>query len=294
MPGILLLGVNGQLGHELRRCLTHPDGVVALSSAELDLRRADEIRRLVRTVAPAIIVNAAAYTAVDSAESEPDVAMAVNAEAPRILAEEAARLGGAIVHYSTDFVFDGRKDGAYVETDGTHPLNVYGESKRRGEEALAATGAPHVIFRTSWVYAARGRNFLLTMEKLLRERSEVRVVADQFGAPTWAGSLAEATCRILEARDLPVEYLAARSGIYHITCSGQTSWHGFAEAIRDDLRAKGDRVAKLVAIPASEYPTPAARPKNSVLDNHKLRRTFGVQLESWQAAFQSCLMARSG
>jgi len=281
---ILLTGRNGQLGWELARALAPLGELAAYDRTTLDLAKPDQIAAAVRSVKPDIIVNAAAYTAVDKAESEPDAAFAVNAAAPGLLAEEAKRAGALLIHYSTDYVFDGAKEMPYVEEDQPNPLNVYGRSKLAGEQAIGDVGGRYLILRTSWVYAARGRNFLLTIRRLLREKDELRVVSDQIGAPTSAGALANATAELLRGRN-PTALGEAR-GTYHLTAAGHTSWHGFAVEI---ARLEGaPREIRLVPIPSDEYPLPARRPKNSRLSNEKLFRRFGVALPSWQACLKAC------
>lgn len=282
---ILLTGVNGQVGWELRRTLAPLGEVIAADRKVLDLADTAHIRSQVAALAPDLIVNPAAYTAVDQAESEPALAYAINAAAPG----ELAACGVPLVHFSTDYVFDGRKGDAYTEADAPNPLGVYGASKRAGEDAVAQAGTPHLILRTSWVYGLRGRNFLLTMQRLARERETLSVVDDQFGAPTWSRLVAEATALVV-ARWLGRGDLAADAGVYHLACSGRTSWHGFAAAILADLAGRGEtRLARLGAIPTSGYPTPAARPANSTLDCSKLAATFGVRLPDWDAALALCL-----
>ncbi|KUY98713.1 dTDP-4-dehydrorhamnose reductase [Burkholderia territorii] len=288
-PTILVTGVNGQVGFELQRSLQGLGRVVACDRSMLDLSDLARVRDVVRDLKPAIIVNPAAYTAVDKAETDIDAARRLNAEVPCVLAEEAARSGAALVHYSTDYVFDGTKDGAYVETDATNPQNVYGLTKLEGEQAIAATGCAHVILRTSWVYGRRGKNFLLTMLKLGSERPELRVVADQIGAPTWSKTIAIATSHIVAqalATD-EVDWWARRSGVYHFTSAGATSWHGFAEAIL--ANAMGELAPKVVPIPASDYPVPAKRPANSKLSHAKLTQAFGLRLPEWDDALKLCL-----
>ena len=289
---ILLTGSGGQVGWELQRALSPLGEIAAFDRAGLDLADPERIRSALRDVKPQIIVNAAAYTAVDRAESEPEAAFAINARAPGILAEEARQLGALLIHYSTDYVFDGAKAEPYTEEDAPHPLGVYGASKLEGEKAILASGARHWIFRTSWVYAPRGKNFLLTVLKLAREGKPLRVVTDQFGAPTSAAMLARATAQALTTQ---VQAQAAHahqgapppSGIYQMTAAGRTSWHGFACAI---LREFGfnDPVA---AIPAVEYPTPARRPANSMLDNGKLAASFGIRLPNWEAGLREAVAA---
>lgn len=284
---ILLTGVKGQVGWELRRSLAPLGNVTVVDSRAMDLACADAIRAKVREVVPQLIVNPAAYTAVDKAESEPERAHAVNAVAPGILAEEAKRCGAILVHYSTDYVFDGAKTQPYVEEEAPNPLNVYGVSKLAGEVAVRASLARHLILRTSWVYGTRGSNFLLTMQRLMRERPELKIVDDQIGAPTWSRMIAEVTAQIL-AQCLSPARGADRPepwGTYHLTCSGATSWYGFATAIA----ALGGHETRLTPIPTSDYPTPARRPANSQLDNGKLERVFGLRLPHWRKALELCL-----
>jgi dTDP-4-dehydrorhamnose reductase len=277
---ILLTGADGQVGWELRRTLAPLGTVAAFTRAGLDLAHVDAIRARVDEVRPDVIVNAGAYTAVDNAESEPELARAVNATAPGVLAEEAKRRGALLVHYSTDYVFDGTQEAPYVETDGTGPLGVYGRTKLEGELAIAAVSPRHVILRTSWVYASRGRNFLLTMLRLARERPELRVVDDQHGAPTWARDLAVATAKII-----PPAATEITSGVYHATAAGATTWCGFA---REIVRAAG-LATPVRAIATADYPTPARRPANSVLSNAKLAATFGVTLPDWRDSLARCV-----
>ncbi len=289
---ILLTGARGQVGWELRRTLACLGEVVALDSRTMNLADADAVRRTVRDIAPRIIVNPAAYTAVDKAESEPERAHAVNAVAPGLLAEEAARLGALLVHYSTDYVFDGSGTSPWREDDACAPLNVYGATKLAGERAIQATGCRHLIFRTSWVYGARGSNFLLTMRRLMRERPELKIVADQTGAPTWCRDLAEATAQVLSQVVSPARGgdRAEPWGVYHMTNAGETSWHGFAQAIQAlDEFDETCAPAHLLPIPSSDYPTPARRPLNSRLDNDKLERMFGIRLQDWRAALALCM-----
>ncbi|MCS6786362.1 MAG: dTDP-4-dehydrorhamnose reductase [Thiobacillaceae bacterium] len=287
MQTILLTGVTGQVGWELWRALSPLGRVVALDNNALDLTDADAIRRAVSQHKPSLIVNPAAYTAVDRAEQERETAYAVNATAPAVLAEQAKGCGAILVHYSTDYVFDGAKPEPYVEEDTPNPLNAYGASKLAGEEAIRASGVRHLILRTSWVYGTRGHNFLLTMQRLMREREELRIVDDQVGAPTWSRLIAEATALIL-AQCLSPARGADRPepwGTYHLTCSGATSWFGFAQAIAE----LGGHPTRLVPIPSSEYPTPARRPANSRLNNGKLARVFGLRLPDWREALRLCL-----
>ncbi len=284
---ILLAGAGGQLGWELRRTLGALGEVVAMNSATLDLGDAEGVRRRVRDLAPSLIVNSAAYTAVDKAEGDAARARAVNAVAAGVLAEEAARLGAPLVHYSTDYVFDGSGTAPWREDDGCAPLNVYGATKLEGERLIAASGCAHLIFRTSWVYGLRGSNFLLTMRRLMRERDELGIIADQVGAPTWCRDLAEATAQVLARIAVPGGGFdaAAPWGIYHLCNTGETSWHGFAEAIR----ALDDADVRLLPMPTHDYPTPARRPLNSRLDCGRLERAFGLRLRPWREALELCV-----
>ncbi len=288
---ILLTGARGQVGWELARTLSTLGKVVALDSRALDLTDTDAIRRVVAEVNPRIIVNPAAHTAVDKAESEADKARALNATAPAMLAEEAKKRGALLIHYSTDYVFDGSGTTPWQEDDPTGPLNVYGASKLEGEQAIAASGCRHLIFRTSWVYGSRGANFLLTMGRLMRERPELKIVADQMGAPTWCRSLAEATAQVLAQLQSPSRGADKPEpwGVYHMVNGGETSWHGFAQAIQ--ALDAGEPKARLLPIPSSDYPTPARRPLNSRLDCGKLERVFGVRLPDWQDALRLCTAA---
>ena len=279
---ILITGKNGQVGSEFSRLYHPPGDVVAAGRAECDLSSEQSIRDLVRRVEPAVIVNAGAYTAVDQAEVERDLCYAVNAVAPRILAEEAARLGALLIHYSTDYVFNGEKPEPYLETDPIDPVSVYGASKAAGEAAIAETEARYLVLRTSWVYSAHGKNFLRTMLRLGAERSELRVVDDQVGAPTSAAAIATATAQLVE--QYATSGAALPVGIYHMTAGGSTSWCGFARAIFDaGVLSVSPRVH---AIPSSAYPTPAKRPANSVLCNDKFAQTFGFRLPPWQQQLQ--------
>lgn len=286
MKTILILGAQGQLGIELQSAFRDSGRVVAHSRAECDLSHPDSIRSAVRAARPDVIVNAAAYTAVDRAESEPDLAMRVNGDAPVILTEEAKKLGALLVHYSTDYVFDGSKPVPYVEDDRTHPLNIYGSTKLAGERNIQQVGGAYLIFRTSWVFSPHGKNFLLTMLRLGREREHLNIVNDQHGVPTSALAIAEGTRRVLDR--LGPRSMEEFSGIYHMTCSGQTTWCGFAQSIFASARAE-KLWATVTGIPSSQYPTPATRPANSVLSNQKLKSTFGVELPSWESALDTSL-----
>lgn len=282
---ILLTGSTGQVGYELARSLQGIGEVVAVDRAQMDLSDLDQVRDVIRQVRPGLIVNPAAYTAVDKAESERQLAFRINAEAPGLMAEEARALGAAMVHYSTDYVFDGSQPAPRVEDDATGPLNVYGASKLAGEQAIAAAGIPHLIFRTSWVYGMRGKNFLLTMLKLGRERDELRVVADQFGAPTWSRTISDATALVLaQAHAGGPEWWRQNSGIYHLSSQGQTNWYEFTRAILEEAGID----CNVMPITSAEYPVPARRPEYSVLSSDRLITRF-CHLPEWRAALQLCL-----
>lgn len=283
---ILISGQQGQVSQALQQRLQNMGELIVLGRDQLDLSQPESIRPVVRDIKPDLIINAAAHTAVDQAESEPDLAFAINATAPGVFAEEAAALGIPLIHYSTDYVFDGSKDGAWVESDAPNPLGVYGSSKLAGERAIAAAGGQHLILRTSWVYSLTGRNFLLTMQRLLQEREKLSIVADQIGAPTWAGTIAASTHNLIERwRDgAPGAW-----GVYHLTASGETSWFGFAEAIGQQLIKSGKPCAALEPIASSAYPTPAARPLNSRLDCSLLQHEWGVSQPDWHEALLECL-----
>lgn len=281
---ILLIGKNGQVGWELERLLGSLGPLVSLDVPDIDLADPESIRSVVRAQRPRLVVNAAAYTAVDKAEEERELAMAVNGVAPGLLAEEMKRSGGALVHYSTDYVFDGEKSAPYREDDRPNPVNEYGRTKLAGEEAVRAVAAPHLIFRTSWVYGARGQNFLLTMLRLFRQREELRIVADQIGAPTWSRLIAEVTVQVLRCSGAVGDpsALPRTDGLYHLTAGGATSWYGFAESIRElDPARETQLVRRLVPISTGEFPTWARRPRNSRLDCSHFCRTFGISLPRW-------------
>lgn len=290
---ILLIGKNGQIGWELERKLAGLGEITAPGKQELDLCHADQIRQTVREIRPDLIINAAAYTAVDKAEDEPDLAMTLNGVAPGILAEEAKKVGSALIHYSTDYVFDGNKASeSYQEEDAPNPLSVYGRTKLVGEQAIVRQEIPYLILRTCWVYGTRGKNFLLTILRLSKERKEIRIVNDQLGAPTWCGAIAQATRRIVDSLVDPtekhlVENMNKVSGIYQLSCGGETSWYGFARAILE--HSKGAELAKIIPIPTSEYPTPARRPARSVLSNAKIERVLGIKMPLWDEALKQCL-----
>lgn len=292
---ILLTGRRGQVGWELERALATLGEVVAVDVDTMDLADPAQVVRQVRQAAPDLIINPGAYTAVDRAEEEPELAFAVNGTAPGLLAEEARRLGAALIHYSTDYVFDGSKAGPYREEDDTDPLNTYGRSKLAGEAAVAAAGGAHLILRTSWIFGARGQNFANTMLRLAREREELRVVDDQIGAPTWCRLLAEATAQIVAQGGGDVTgYLRERGGLYHCTAAGSTSWHGFACLVLDvDARREEQRLQRLDPISSAAYPTPAPRPSNSCLACDRLRDTFGIVLPDWQVGVRLAFAAGS-
>jgi dTDP-4-dehydrorhamnose reductase len=275
---ILLTGRTGQVGWELHRCLAPLGEVVAPERAALDLGRPDMVAAMVRSLRPDVIVNAAAYTAVDQAESDPEACFAANARAVAVLAQEAARLDALLVHYSTDYVFDGAKRSPYVESDPTAPINTYGRSKLAGEEAIARSGCRSLILRTSWVYAMRGSNFVRTMLRLARERPQLRVVSDQVGAPTWARDIAQATRAALD-RPAPLE------GLFHVTAAGATTWFQFAQRIF----ALSGLATPVVPIPTSEYPTPAAWPAYSVLDSSSFAAAAGLRIGAWAERLQVCM-----
>ena len=296
---ILLIGKNGQVGADLLTFLPPMGEIVALERRQLDLSRPEEIRRTVRELQPRLIVNAAAYTAVDKAENEEALAHAINAEAPALMAEEAKRIGAGVVHFSTDYVFDGAKKVPYTENDAPNPINAYGRTKLAGEEGIRASGVPHLIFRTSWVYATHGRNFLLTILRLATQREELRIVRDQIGAPTWSHEIAGVTAEVLgrlKGEGDVASVLARSGGTYHMTAAGATNWHEFALAILEEAsRLPRDNpwfaaatggvplvVRRVIPITTPEYPTPARRPAYSVLSNTRLEETFGVHLGDWR------------
>lgn len=292
MRKILLTGRTGQVGHELERSLQGLGQIIALDRDKFDLSNLVQVRNVIRDLKPDVIVNPAAYTGVDKAETEPELAMLVNAEAPAMMAAEAKKLGAAMIHYSTDYVFDGKKITPYVETDPTSPINVYGMTKLKGEQAIQEAGIPHLILRTSWVYGTRGKNFLATIMRLSQERDELRIVVDQFGAPTWSRTIADTTARIVALLDCnkgsaiqASQAWQELSGIYHLTGQGRTSWHGFASAIIEN--ALMVRKPNVVPITTQEFPLPAPRPSNSSLDCGRLKIRFGG-LPQWEDALRLC------
>lgn len=284
---ILLLGKNGQVGWELQRSLAPLGELIALGSDQANFADLDGLASIVHTLAPDVIVNAAAHTAVDRAESEPELARTVNALAPAVLAEEAKRLNALLIHYSTDYVFDGSGDTPRLETDPTGPLSVYGASKLEGEQFILQSGCKHLIFRTSWVYGARGGNFARTMLRLAQERDSLRVIDDQIGAPTGADLLADVTAHAIRVAQQHPEVC----GLYHLVAAGETSWHGYAGLVLDFARRAGMslKAAVIEAVPTSAFPTAARRPHNSRLNTDKLQNTFDLHLPHWQAGVERML-----
>jgi dTDP-4-dehydrorhamnose reductase len=310
-PAILLIGKNGQIGAALESCLPKIGEVVALGRKQLGLSEPDEIRRTIRELAPQVIVNAAAYTAVDRAESEESEARAINANAPAVIAEAAKKLGALVVHYSTDYVFDGREISPYQETDATNPINVYGQTKLEGEQAIRASGVNHFIFRTEWVYSTRGRNFLLAILRQATQSEELRVVRDQIGAPTWSHEIAAATTNILARHwngGADPSALSKRTGTYHMTAAGEASWYDFACAILEECsqapqlpswvhtatEGKSLVARGVVPIATNEYPTAARRPAYSVLSNSRLSTTFGIELPDWRTQLHAAFAGTTG
>ena len=288
LPKILLLGKNGQVGWELQRTLAPLGQVWALDYPEIDFAEGAALRKLVLEHRPQIVVNACAYTAVDKAESEPERAMLINGLAPGVLAEAAKQTGALLVHYSTDYVYEGTKAAPYVESDATNPLSAYGRTKLAGDEAIQQVGCNHLIFRLCWVYGARGQNFMLTMMRLARERELLRVVADQMGSPTWSRMIAEATTLALK-QTLASSDPAAWNGVSNLRAGGEASWHEFASRIIE-LMPPAERKCKAVeAITTADYPTPAKRPAYSVMSCDKLRRTFGIELPHWEQSLRHAL-----
>lgn len=285
---ILLLGKNGQVGWELQRSLSPLGELVSLGSAECDLSDLDGIAGAVRKIAPDVIVNAAAYTAVDKAESEPELARAINAQALAVLAQQARELNAWLIHYSTDYVFDGGGDTPWVETDRTGPLNVYGATKLEGERQILQSGCKHLIFRTSWVYGARGGNFARTMLRLATERDSLRVIDDQVGAPTGADLLADVTAHAIRTAILRPDV----SGLYHLAAGGETTWHGYASFVLDFARGLGVslKASAIEAVPTSAFPTPAQRPHNSRLNTEKLQSTFDLYPPHWKSGVERMLI----
>ena len=301
---ILVIGRTGQVARDLQALLPSLGPVSCVGRPDIDLSRPDSIRELIRERRPDVLINAAAYTAVDRAESEPELAMKINAEAPGVMAEEAKRLGALLVSYSTDYVFDGTKTTPYTEADEPNPLNVYGASKLAGDRAIQAAGGSYLIFRTSWVYNSTGRNFLNTIIRLATEREEIRVVNDQIGAPTWSRDIARATAQVIKQWVKPAssgagqkvaDALSDRSGIYNLTAAGSVSWYGFAAAIVDEIgkqRSDSHGLARIIPITSSEYPTPAKRPLNSRLSGIKIHETFGISMPPWRESLAMVVNGR--
>jgi dTDP-4-dehydrorhamnose reductase len=293
---IIVVGRNGQLAWELRRCLPVLGTVTAIGRPGIDLAEPDSIRRAIREYEPDVIVNAAAYTAVDQAEADTELAFRVNADAPALMAEEAKRARALFVTYSTDYVFDGRKESPYTELDPPNPLNTYAASKLAGDRAVEDVGGAYLILRTSWVYGPRGKNFLRTIMKLAVEREELRIVDDQVGAPTSSEDIAQATGQMIRqlAGQSRLQALGDRRGIYNLTSQGSVSWCGFARAIVEEMGRRGvkeKRLAKVVPISTRDYPIAAARPKNSMLSNEKISRTFGVVMPEWKVSLAKVVEA---
>jgi dTDP-4-dehydrorhamnose reductase len=290
---LMVTGANGQIGWELRRSLAALGSVTALDRSQCDLSQLSLLPDIVRGLKPDVIVNAAAYTAVDDAERDETLATIVNGAAVGILAQEAARTGALFIHYSTDYVFDGRKAGPYAEDDPPCPISAYGRSKLAGEAATRQAGGSWLVLRTSWVYGVRGRNFLRTMLALMRERDELQIVADQIGAPTWAAEIADATAAVIESAAHERTEGRFASGLFHLTASGATSWHGFAAAILNGAAHNALLAARpaprLVPVTSKDYPRPATRPENSRLAGRRLRQRFGIALPDWEQGLSLCL-----
>jgi dTDP-4-dehydrorhamnose reductase len=288
---LMLTGANGQVGWELRRSLLPIGDVIAMDRHACDLSRPLDLPRIVRELKPDVIVNAAAYTSVDRAETEEQLATVVNGTAVGVLADEARKSGALLIQYSTDYVFDGTKASPYTEDDPPSPINAYGRSKLAGERAIGESGADHLILRSSWIYAARGHNFLRTVLRLARERDELRIVTDQIGAPTWAREIADATAHIVQRACGERARRGFTSGVFNVTAADATSWHGFAEAILDQAMSQGllRNRPKVHPISSVEYPVPAARPKNSRLAGERLRERFGIALAEWKQVLALCM-----
>lgn len=288
IPRILLIGRNGQIGWELERTLHTLGEVCAVDFPEIDLTRPDSIREWASRIKPQIILNAAAYTAVDQAEKEPELARSINTHAPALLAEWAADHHALLVHYSTEYVFDGAKASSYLESDVPSPVNAYGESKLGGDLAIQASGCRHLIFRTCWIYGARGKNFLRTILQLAREGRDLRIVQDQVGSPTWSRMIAQATSQVLaQGMARGDEDL---SGLYNLSAEGQASWHEFAVTFLEKILGGDYDLRKLSPIPTSEFPTPARRPGNSLLSKDKIRNTFDIRVPDWKESLELVCM----
>jgi len=292
-PSILIIGKIGQVGWELRRTLAPLGNITSVDYPDIDLTDGMSIVRWVRETRPGVIVNAAAYTAVDKAESEFDKCNQINGVAPGILAEEAKKLSALLVHYSTDYVYDGAKTTPYTEVEPPNPLGAYGRTKLAGDQAVLQVDGNHLIFRLCWVYGARGQNFMLTMMRLAREREKLRVVRDQFGCPTWSRMIAETTALALK-QAVTSQDSSRLKGVYHLAASGQTSWHGFAQAIVGQMPAEGKKCQQIEPITTAEYPLPAKRPPYSVLSCDKLEKTFGLRLPNWEESLKQVMESVSG
>jgi dTDP-4-dehydrorhamnose reductase len=292
-PKILITGKNGQVGWELQRALMPLGNIVATDRHMLDLANNDSIRRVVQHIKPDVIVNAAAYTAVDKAEQDTDSAMQINGIAPGVLAEQAKQLDALLIHYSTDYVFNGIKQTAYIETDKPDPISTYGTTKLAGEQGIQAIACDHLILRTSWVYGVRGQNFLLTMLKLMQERESLRIIDDQMGAPTWARLIAETTAQIVRQAVTERQQNAFESGHYHLTAAGGTSWYGFAKKIAEIAQLQNSidalKIKKIDPISTEEYPTPAQRPKNSRMATAKLEKNYNLTMPGWETVLELCM-----
>jgi len=293
VPRIMLTGANGQVGWELSRSLLPLGEVIALSRSQCDLSQPETLPGIVQEIKPDVIVNAAAYTAVDKAEEEERLATTINGTAVGVLAEEAKKRNALFIHYSTDYVFDGKKTTPYTERDKPNPINAYGRSKLAGEMAVINSECDYLILRTTWVYAARGKNFLKTLLRLMQEREEIRIVADQYGAPTWARNIADVTAHVLGISQRERKAGEFTSGTYHLCASGKTTWHGFSSEIIERVRQLAPAVSiktkRVLPIATEVYPLPAARPKNSQMDSSYLTARFGVTMPEWQHAMELCL-----
>ena len=294
VPVILITGKNGQVGWELQRSLSHIGKVFAFGRDEMDLSNSDALRQKIREIKPDVIMTAAAYTAVDKAEEEPDLAMQINGHAPGVLAEEAKQLGALLFHYSTDYVFNGEKNSPYIETDIPDPVNEYGKSKLAGEQAIQSVNADYLILRTSWVYASRGHNFMHSMLRFAAEREKLSIVSDQVGAPTSARFIAEVSAQVLWQALSERQQGNFASGLYHLSSSGETSWHGFAKEIiemaKKILPDTEYKVKEIKPISTKEYPTPAKRPMSSRLSSEYLAKTYGLHLPDWDQLLELCML----
>jgi len=290
---ILLFGKNGQIGWELNRSLQPLGEIVALGREEADFSNPETLRKIVREIKPDVIVNAVAYTAVDKAEAEEELAATINSEAPGVLAEEAVRIKALLIHYSTDYVFDGTKKGSYIETDEPNPVNAYGRTKLAGEQEIQSSGCDYLILRTTWVYASRGSNFLRTILRLANDHMELRIVSDQHGAPTWARNIADITGHVLVGAQQERHSGRFGSGIYHLCASGKSTWYDFADAIIEQAKIldtkKSIVTEKVLPIATEDYPLPAPRPKNSQLDSSLLMARFRVTMPKWRNAMKLCV-----